>query len=62
MFDALTSVRPYKAAWPLERVLEHFKAERGKHFDPNLVDLMMPLVQQFMAIRARFEDGVLKPG
>ena len=58
VFDALTSVRPYKPAWPVDEVMALFQEQRGKHFDPHLVDLMMPLVPEFMAIRARFEDGV----
>ena len=41
MFDALTSHRPYKPAWPLERTLEHMRAERGRHFDPDCLDAFL---------------------
>jgi HD-GYP domain-containing protein (c-di-GMP phosphodiesterase class II) len=43
VFDALTSARPYKEAFPLEGVLEMMQQERGKHFDPALLDLFMSL-------------------
>jgi HD-GYP domain-containing protein (c-di-GMP phosphodiesterase class II) len=38
VFDALTSARPYKEAYPLERALDMMQAERGSHFDPLLLD------------------------
>ena len=56
VFDALTSVRPYKPAWPLDKVIAFFQEERGQHFDPHLVDLAMPLIPQFEAIRQRYQD------
>ncbi len=43
VFDALTSARPYKEAFPLEEVVEMMQQERGKHFDPALLDLFMSL-------------------
>ena len=39
VFDALTSRRPYKEAWPVEQAREHILKERGKHFDPTVVDV-----------------------
>jgi putative two-component system response regulator len=41
VFDALASKRVYKAAFPLSKVLEIICGERGKHFDPRVVDAMM---------------------
>ena len=38
VYDALTTRRPYKAPWPHARALEHIREERGKHFDPAVVD------------------------
>ena len=38
VFDALRSPRPYKKAFSLERTLEIIRAERGKHFDPSVID------------------------
>jgi len=39
VFDALTSKRPYKDPWPIEKIVDYIRQEKGKHFDPNLVDL-----------------------
>jgi two-component system response regulator RpfG len=38
VYDALTSARPYKKAWPSEEAFEFLRQQRGKHFDPHLVD------------------------
>ena len=35
VFDALTSTRPYKPAWTIERAIELIRNESGKHFDPE---------------------------
>jgi putative two-component system response regulator len=37
-FDALIDERPYKAPWPVERALDDIRAQRGRHFDPTVVD------------------------
>ena len=41
VWDALTSDRPYRAAWPKEKVLEHIQSGTGSHFDPQIVQLFM---------------------
>lgn len=41
VWDALTSNRPYRKAWPKEKALEHIKEQSGKHFDPKIVDLFL---------------------
>ena len=43
VFDALCSERPYKPAYPLEKVIEMMTEERGKHFDPKLLDKFLAL-------------------
>jgi putative two-component system response regulator len=43
VFDALTHARPYKQAWPIDRALTAIRAERGKHFDPVVVDAFLAL-------------------
>ncbi len=43
VFDALTSVRPYKAAWSIDKALEYIRDESGKHFDPELVKVMLSM-------------------
>ncbi len=39
VFDALTSKRPYKDAWPVEQAVQYITDEAGKHFDPKLVEV-----------------------
>ena len=41
--DALTSNRPYRAAWTKERVREHIRNASGTHFDPQVVDVFMQI-------------------
>ncbi len=43
VFDALTSVRPYKQAFPLQEALEILLEGRGKHFDPELLERFVAL-------------------
>jgi len=38
VFDALTHARPYKEAWPIDRALEEIESQRGRQFDPDVVD------------------------
>ncbi|QTH70800.1 response regulator [Pseudoalteromonas xiamenensis] len=56
VFDALGSDRCYKPAWPMEKVIELIKAEKGKHFDPNLVELFVANLDKFIAIRDSYPD------
>ena len=39
VFDALTTVRPYKDAWSFDQGIRFLQDQKGKHFDPQLVDL-----------------------
>ncbi|MGL4207133.1 MAG: HD domain-containing phosphohydrolase [Aeromonadaceae bacterium] len=56
VFDALGSDRCYKRAWPLEKILALIQEERGQHFDPELVDLMLNNLDGFLAIRDTYKD------
>ncbi|CAN5571944.1 two-component system response regulator [soil metagenome] len=56
VFDALTSVRPYKPAWPVEDALEFIRSESGTHFDPALVDLLTQCLPQMLEIKARWAE------
>ena len=56
VFDALCSDRCYKKAWPLEDVLQLFKDERGRQFDPDLVDLFLANLDGFLKIQKQFAD------
>jgi PAS domain S-box-containing protein len=56
VFDALSSERVYKKAWSLERIYEYFKNEKGKHFDPNLIDIFFNNLNEFLAIKEKYND------
>ena len=56
VFDALGSDRPYKKAWELERIVDLFKAERERQFDPALVDVFLANIPGFVQIRETFKD------
>ena len=56
VFDALGSTRVYKPAWPIEKVRAVIREERGKHFDPVLVDLFFEHFDAFNEIRQRYAD------
>ncbi len=60
VFDALSHKRIYKKAWPMENVLELIVKERGKHFDPQLVDLLIEYIDEFLEINKAFPDGLAK--
>jgi response regulator RpfG family c-di-GMP phosphodiesterase len=56
VFDALGSDRCYKDAWEWERIREFVIAERGKKFDPKLVDLLLDHWEEAVAIRSDLPD------
>ncbi len=57
VFDALGSDRVYKKAWPLEKILNLFKEERGEHFDPKVCDAFFERLDAILEIRDRFSDA-----
>ncbi|QSZ42038.1 PAS domain S-box protein [Sulfurimonas aquatica] len=58
VFDALGHDRVYKKAWPLEDILELFTKERGKHFDPDLIDLFFENLEKFLSIKERMNENI----
>ena len=56
VFDALGSERCYKEVWEDEKIFQLFKDEKGKHFDPKLVDLFFENIDKFLQIRERYKD------
>ncbi|WP_166241633.1 DUF3369 domain-containing protein [Paenibacillus turpanensis] len=57
VFDALASERVYKKAWPMEEIIAYIREQRGKQFDPRLVDLFLEHVEQFLYIRDKYDDS-----
>ncbi|NVK23425.1 MAG: two-component system response regulator [Gammaproteobacteria bacterium] len=56
VFDALTSVRPYKDAWPVEQALEYMEQQSGKHFDPELIKVLRQELDKILEIKQRWKD------
>lgn len=56
VFDALTSERPYKKAWPLERARAFLEEQAGGHFDPAVVSAFLSVWEDALAIHARYQE------
>ena len=56
VFDALTSVRPYKHAWPVEEAVAYMQKESGHHFQPRLIELFMEKLPEILAINAEYAE------
>lgn len=56
VFDALTSVRPYKKSWSVDDAVNLITQESGKHFDPALVTLFIKILPALLEIKARWEE------
>jgi response regulator RpfG family c-di-GMP phosphodiesterase len=59
--DALLSVRPYKQAWNFKDALEHLRHERGRHFDPACIDVMLRHIDTILDIQKKFADEPAVP-
>ncbi|MFN2298955.1 MAG: HD domain-containing phosphohydrolase [Anaerolineales bacterium] len=46
VWDALRSERPYRKAWPDEKVHAHLREQSGRHFDPQIMKLFMKVLEQ----------------
>jgi len=46
VWDALSNDRPYNTAWPREKIVEYFKEQSGKHFDPVITSLFLSMVEK----------------
>ena len=56
VFDALGSERCYKKAWDDDKIFQLLEEERGKHFDPKLIDLFLENKNKFLKIRDTYTD------
>jgi putative two-component system response regulator len=56
VFDALISERPYKPAFSMEKTVSIIGEERGKHFDPAIVDVFFDHIEEIMTIAERWKD------
>jgi len=64
VFDALTHVRPYKVAWPIDAALDEITRLKGRQFEPQLTDLFVVLIgrlrQDFIDINAYLGEAANK--
>ena len=56
VFDALVSRRAYKEPWPPEKAYEEIVSQRGKQFDPTVVDAFVQNFNKFKDIMMRYPD------
>ena len=56
VFDALTTARPYKKAWPVEEAVERLRLDAGTHFDPSLLPVFLARLPEVLAVRAQHMD------
>lgn len=56
VFDALTSRRPYKMAWSVEKAVEEIKERSGGWFDPYLVNCFLEILPQIRQIKEQYPD------
>jgi putative two-component system response regulator len=56
VFDALTSARPYKQAWPIEKAVEYLEQQRGLHFEGRLVDLFLQQMPALLEVKERWAE------
>lgn len=57
VFDALTSDRPYKEAWSIEKTVAEMKNQSGKLFDPHVLSTFMTLLPEMTCIIEKFSDS-----
>ncbi|MDS4031615.1 MAG: bacteriohemerythrin [Candidatus Contendobacter sp.] len=62
VFDALTTKRPYKEAWSVEKAVELIAEGAGKAFDPKVVAAFREALPEVLAIKARYQDDAVNPG
>jgi response regulator RpfG family c-di-GMP phosphodiesterase/HAMP domain-containing protein len=55
VFDALTSKRPYKEAWPVDRALNAMQNDAGKHFDPEVMDALQVSLPRILEVYEKFK-------
>jgi response regulator RpfG family c-di-GMP phosphodiesterase len=57
VFDALGVERVYKPAWSLDQILDYFRGQTGKHFDPDLVEVFFANLEEILEIRNAFPES-----
>ncbi|RVU38372.1 response regulator [Hwanghaeella grinnelliae] len=61
VFDALGSDRCYKAAWPLEKVIDFMNEQSGRQFEPRIVDLLLENLDNIESVLKAYPDAENAP-
>lgn len=56
VFDALTSIRPYKEIWAFDKTYDFIKLQRGKYFDPAITDIFLKNFGKMIEIKEKYID------
>ena len=56
VYDALTSERPYKQAWSVEKTIDFIKQQSGLHFDPRLVKIFLEIFPEILNISTEYSE------
>jgi len=56
VYDALTSVRPYKAAWPSEQAFDYVASQAGRHFDARMVEAFLAVRKDVIQVQNEWRD------
>jgi putative two-component system response regulator len=56
VFDALTSVRPYKPAWPVEQAIDYLQSQKNLHFDGRLIDCFIAALPKILEIKKKYVE------
>ena len=59
VFDALTSRRPYKKAWPVEKALAMMESQSGRQFDPDVLDAFIRALPRILEVHERFKASAV---
>lgn len=56
VFDALTTARPYKDPWPLEKAVDYIREQAGRQFDPRCAEALLERLDDVTGIMKRYQD------
>jgi hemerythrin-like metal-binding protein len=61
VFDALTSIRPYKHPWPVDQAIDWVRNNAGSQFDPAVVAAFNQALPEILRIRELYRDDIIDP-